>query len=1025
MSFTENKEKTHGKTPITLLEMEFGNTSVTIDNCDSVLTSNTYGTGKGYYVLSVDNADYKEGMGSNHFDFKAPDGIHRENAREKQMDGTAWCGYFTTNGTLISFTTSPVDLSGRDKILFYGKSTGAGQFLRLRFGENSYSENGSDIVFESPNTWEVIEIDISGIADSNKNSISKWAFEVVNSPSGLNNDVWIDGMEGKNLLRLSDKPVKFGSIKYEPRILSIDEVEHAVENWEGELQAANSNVRILDTDNYFRNLRKSKIIKNRSGKILIGFKGDDYSEFETVFKGKIRDETLSSGIYSFSLEDSLSKYDKIIPKRVYSKLLYPNMEDNFQGKVIPYGIGRISGVTPCCIDSTIGTYKLCDHEIKSISSVKYDDDDVDYVSDLSNGEFSLSLQSTFTIGFEGTPAILTKADTRLYTYVPATWDVLDIDLTHASYDTISELCSYINGKDGYSASLIGNGGMKSKYLKNVLSESFAASYTFNIQVPEDSTDVMKVDFVGLPDDGSGTYTGTASATIENPVDVIYCIANHEKFGGMPSSEIDTTQLSILRGDFGGFRVGRYIDEKVSIFNILSHLGRDSFIWIYAGTDGKLTVMTAETDKWGTDIHDCDTLLDDGTVDHGGDGYVQNTVDTIEKEEGSGSNRLYFKSPATRHQLNSTKLMDDTGYIGWFSVTGSKIRWTTTSIDLRYKGNYIYYYARADTPGTYMKLSMGADSWEEYSTNIQIDSADTWELKEWDISGIPDSVLGNLRYWQLELINADSGITMNFWIDFIRVSEFEDYYWEDGKYARIEDETLSIDSTIEDIWNKFTVVSGYDYSKSVFTSVASLEDITSQDDTAGYGISEDYLVNAYWLPSNFDVVNIKYIGGGATAELSITGEGSDSTNIFSTSCANVGDNISIDLTTQLYDTVGELVNHVNGLNAYSMETILPSYASLDSLGLRAVSGVDITATLTLEYGEGKLLAERLKEKHSTSYDRYKFTTSLYGFGEELGIVVGVKNINDNENTRVRLKKARKRPTDNRLIWEGVEEPIRIS
>ena len=1024
MAFSDSKKITHGKTPVTLLEMEFGKVAVTIDSCDSLLTSDNYGTGTGYYVLSVDNADYREGTGSNYFDFKAPSGVHKQNDLEQKMNGTAWCGYFTGNGTLISFTTAPVDLSGREKVVFYGKATGAGMFLRLWFGENNWNENYRDIIFEEANTWEQIELDVSDIPDANKDSLTQWAFEVINSPHGLNEDVWIDGIEGKNVLRFSDKPVKFGHLKYEPRIIAVDDVEHALENWEGELQVAKSGVRLADFDNFLKSLRKDNILKNRTGTIKVGFQGDSYDDYVKVFEGKIRDESINKGELSLTLEDAITKYDKIVPKRFYSKLLYASMEDDFQGQPIPYSIGRLYNITPACINTTTGRYKLCDHKVKSITEVRYDGEPVEFTPDLDNGEFTLDLQTTFSIGFEATPAILSKSDNRLVTYVPATYDVLDIDLTHASYDTLQELCSYINSKDGYSASLIGNPTVKSIYLENVQSQDFSATYTFSLQVPESSSGMIEADFVGLPDDSSGTYTGSANATLENPADVIYCVANNALFGEMPSTEIDTSQLVSLRQEYSGFRVCRHIDSTISIFNLLSELGRDCFIWIYANENGKLTAQNAKTDRWGAEIHDCDTLLDDGTVDHGGDQYVANTVDSVNKEEGEGSNKLKFKTSPTRHKLNSTQQMNATGYIGWYSVTGSKIRWTTSPIDLRHSGDYIYFYAMSDTVGTYMRISLGSTGWGQYSHDIQITQADTWQLVGWDISGIPDSVLADVRYWQLELINADTGINMNFWIDFIRASEFSDYYWEDGKYARIKDGTLQIDSTIEDIWNKFNVLSGYDYAEGVYTQVASLEDVTSQDSSLGYGVSETYSVKAKWLPDDFDVVRIKYTGLSATATLSITGEGGDTTNVLSTSCSDSSDDLNIELGTQTYETLSSLVDYINNQDNYSMELIDSSYGSLDPLGLRSVTSVDITATRELKFGEGKLLAERLKEKYSTGYDRYKFVTSLYGVGEGLGIAVGVKSINDTDNTRVRIKRAIKKPSEYCVEFYGTEEPIRI-
>ncbi len=83
-----------------------------------------------------------------------------------------------------------------------------------------------------------------------------------------------------------------------------------------------------------------------------------------------------------------------LPKTRYNKTDFPNLDDNFNGALIPLGIGDIHGLIPVCIDTLAQLYQALGHAIHAMSEVRTPDGivlaaGVDYTLNAGNNQISL------------------------------------------------------------------------------------------------------------------------------------------------------------------------------------------------------------------------------------------------------------------------------------------------------------------------------------------------------------------------------------------------------------------------------------------------------------------------------------------------------------------------------------------------------------------------------------------------------------------------------------------------------------
>lgn len=101
---------------------------------------------------------------------------------------------------------------------------------------------------------------------------------------------------------------------------------------------------------------------------------------------------------------------------------------------------------------------------------------------------------------------------------------------------------------------------------------------------------FKIGVTGLKDDGSGTYTGTASATIENPSDIIRFTLMNSDFGlGLSSTYVNTSTLDSVRTSSATTKLKIVIDRETTAEQLINEVCRQSRIIYYQQRDGKIAL----------------------------------------------------------------------------------------------------------------------------------------------------------------------------------------------------------------------------------------------------------------------------------------------------------------------------------------------------------------------------------------------------------------------------------------------------
>lgn len=96
-------------------------------------------------------------------------------------------------GQTISRTVTPTDLSSYDTLTFWVRSNRIGSFMRFQFGETLSSEQTKDITIDSADTWEQKTWDISGIAASDRDAVTEYAFYLTDSSANF--DFYLDDIQ--------------------------------------------------------------------------------------------------------------------------------------------------------------------------------------------------------------------------------------------------------------------------------------------------------------------------------------------------------------------------------------------------------------------------------------------------------------------------------------------------------------------------------------------------------------------------------------------------------------------------------------------------------------------------------------------------------------------------------------------------------------------------------------------------------------------------------------------------------------
>jgi len=199
-------------------------------------------------------------------------------------------------------------------------------------------------------------------------------------------------------LRFASSPVIFDNHYYFPRLSKEGLPSVSAESQDiffSGISVGSAGISLLNNDGFFDSILRRYIWINREVKILLGGEELPYSEYKTIFRGKIQGVSYTDRKVSFSLRDIRVDFHKKLPPNEFYTTTYPHMDPGAEGKPIPIIWGEVRNIKPTLIDSTVnyGKYKVADHALYSVDAVYADGsaltENTDYSVDLANGEFTL------------------------------------------------------------------------------------------------------------------------------------------------------------------------------------------------------------------------------------------------------------------------------------------------------------------------------------------------------------------------------------------------------------------------------------------------------------------------------------------------------------------------------------------------------------------------------------------------------------------------------------------------------------
>lgn len=274
----------------------------------------------------------------------------------------------------------------------------------------------------------VVACEIDGVAATAKASIAE-----VEATAGT---YWHDTANGKLYVHVADgtsplnntvmayfwvyfatKGIVLDSRYYEPYIAengipSLSQASQQI-HW-GASQISSGEIVLINSRGFFDQIASRWIWNNKDAKIMLGGDALAYSEYTTIFAGKIMEAVFTRTEFSLTIQSRAFDLLRSLPINNFWKDTWPNLEESAEGKSIPYYWGVYDAAQApivTCIDTAYGTnayqFKICDctyHAIKSITQVY-----LDYggglgwqagshsAEDLNNGTFVLTT-TAFVVG---------------------------------------------------------------------------------------------------------------------------------------------------------------------------------------------------------------------------------------------------------------------------------------------------------------------------------------------------------------------------------------------------------------------------------------------------------------------------------------------------------------------------------------------------------------------------------------------------------------------------------------------------
>jgi len=272
-------------------------------------------------------------------------------------------------------------------------------------------------------------------------------------------------------------------------------------------------------------------------------------------------------------------------------------------------------------------------------------------------------------------------------------------------------------------------------------------------------------------------------------------------------------------------------------------------------------------------------------------WEQKTWDISSIANASKDAIRYLAIKATNADASDTFYLDDVS----FNIEGSYVQKDSGALKTKDLSNIssLTFWAKSNRTGSYLQVQMGASSSAELTNAFSISSANTWEQKTWDISGIANTAKNAIRYLAFKVTNIDS--SFNLFFDDIKTSTYYPY----GVYTSSVVELKNAEVLYSLQWSE-TLASGTDIEFQTRTSADNSNweewrtvEVTTIDnaDTA-----------SNWTTSDSDLLT-------KSGETTIKQEGSGSLKLVATSS-------------------GVIIDNMEQLNQFRNDANLVTYLTLD-------------------------------------------------------------------------------------------------
>jgi hypothetical protein len=161
---------------------------------------------------------------------------------------------------------------------------------------------------------------------------------------------------------------------YAPRLLNAPRLSKRIEAMFGDVgQVGGGTLVFNNVDGLFNGKQRYQW---NAGEVVLKMGVDTHAgemawaDYETVATWIVEEWSRDEVNFQLRVTEAKSKLKSKVPFEIYTRELYPNIEDNDVGKPIPVIYGEVFGAPATLIDPGLKKFKLCSHAIAELSEVR-------------------------------------------------------------------------------------------------------------------------------------------------------------------------------------------------------------------------------------------------------------------------------------------------------------------------------------------------------------------------------------------------------------------------------------------------------------------------------------------------------------------------------------------------------------------------------------------------------------------------------------------------------------------------------